>query len=96
MSDKTTAGAAIVAGKPADPRELLPVAEVAEKLGISGMTVRRRIHSGAWPSGRCGRKLLLPRPFVEGLLLAINSGSRVSAEEFAAKWMASQPQAVAS
>lgn len=96
MSDQTTARAAIVAGKTVDARELLPVAEVAKKLGISGMTVRRRIHSRAWPGIKFGRKLMLPRSFVEGLLLAINSGSRLSAEEFATQWMARQPQAVAS
>lgn len=84
MSDQSKQDAASAAGKPADLRELLPVSEVARTLGLSPMTVRRRIKSGAWPSGRCGRKHLIPREFVEGLLDAFKNGRQVVAEDYAA------------
>ena len=78
-----------------DPRLFLPVAEVAAMFGISKMTVYRRIKEDKWPSGRCGRKHLIPRAFAEGLRKAM-SGPRADAEAFAAQWMAREAEAVAS
>lgn len=73
----------------ADPRLLLPVSEVAALLGLSTMTVYRRIRSGQWPSGRSGRKHLIPRNFVEGLLSEMRTGEQVNIEAYgAAAWPA--------
>jgi excisionase family DNA binding protein len=60
------------------------VTETADLLGLSKMTVYRRCRSGEWPSGRSGRKLLLPTPFVLGLVAEITNGRNVVAEEYAA------------
>ena len=77
------------ATQPADPRLLLPVSEVAAVLGLSTMTVYRRIRSGQWPSGRSGRKHLIPRTFVEGLLAEMRTGAQVNIEAYgASSWPA--------
>jgi excisionase family DNA binding protein len=62
----------------------MEVAEVAALLRLSTMTVYRRCRSGEWPSGRSGRKLLLPAAFVTGLVAEITNGRNVVAEEYAA------------
>ena len=67
---------------------LVSITEAATLLGVSKMTVRRRIHSKSWPSGRCGKKHLLPRSFVDGAVAAIESGCGVDLDEFAAAWLA--------
>lgn len=75
---------------------LLPVSEVAGLLGVSKMTVYRRIRSGSWPSGRSGRKHLIPRGFVEGLIAEIEAGRQVIAEGYAAEsWPAKPTEGVA-
>lgn len=90
-SPDTTDGA-----QQADPRLLLPVSEVAGLLGLSTMTVYRRIRSGQWPSGRSGRKHLIPRDFVEGLLAEMRTGRQVDAESYAATaWAAKTAEATA-
>jgi excisionase family DNA binding protein len=76
---------------------LLSVTQTARMVNLSGMTVRRRIHSGAWPGGRSGRKLLVPRAFVDDLIAAIESGSElVNAESYAAQRAAERQAAAAS
>lgn len=67
-----------------DQRQLLRVAEVAARTGLSKWTIYRRIKSGEWPSGRSGRNHLIPRAFVEGLVAEIESGRQVIAETYAA------------
>lgn len=81
MSDKTTAEAEA-------PGAGLSVAEAADALRVSYITVLRRVSSGAWPGGRCGRKWLVSRPFIEALAVAISTRPQVNAEAFAADWMA--------
>ncbi len=75
---------------------LVEVSEAARLLGLSKMTIYRRIRSGDWPSGRCGRKHLLPRAFVMGLVAEIASGRQVNADQYAATaWPAKVPGSVA-
>jgi excisionase family DNA binding protein len=76
----------------ADQPLLLPISEAARMLGVSKMTVRRRIKSDSWPSGRCGTKHLLPRAFVEGAVAAVGRG--IDIETFAQTWF-EQAEAVA-
>ena len=71
---------------PRDRRDLLPVSEVAARTGLSRWTIYRRIRSGEWPSGRSGRKHLIPRAFVEGLVAEIESGHQIVAETYATTW----------
>ena len=76
---------------------LLSVAQTAKMVNLSGMTVRRRIHSGEWPGGRSGRKLLVPRAFVLDLVAAIESGLEfVNAEAYAARRAAERQAEAAS
>lgn len=77
LSDQVPGGSA------ADPL-LMDVTEAAAKLRLSKMTVYRRLRSGEWPGGRCGRKWLMPRAFVLGLVAEISSGRNVIAEQYAA------------
>ncbi|MEV4672790.1 excisionase family DNA-binding protein [Actinomadura sp. NPDC049382] len=64
----------------ADRKHLLPVADVSARTGLSRWTIYRRIRSGEWPSVRSGRKHLIPRPFVEGLLAASEGSCQVIAK----------------
>jgi excisionase family DNA binding protein len=79
-------------GPTSDAPMLLPISDAARMLGISKMTVRRRIKSKTWPSGRCGAKHLLPRAFVEGAVAAVGRG--IDIDVFAASWF-EQAEAVA-
>jgi excisionase family DNA binding protein len=79
LSDKTPAEAS-GAG--------LSITEAAAALRLSKITVLRRVSSGAWPGGQCGRKWLVSRPFIEALATAITTSPQVNAESFAAEWMA--------
>ena len=81
MSEQTSP---VIGTQVADPRLLLPVSEVAALLGLSTMTVYRRIRSGQWPSGRSGRKHLIPRNFVEGPLDEMRTGEQVNIEAYGA------------
>ncbi|MBI4936319.1 excisionase family DNA-binding protein [Kineosporia sp. A_224] len=65
---------------------LLTVRTAAEMLGCSDMTIRRRVYARQFPAVRIGRKTLVPREFVEGLLAAADAGETVVLEEFAAAW----------
>jgi excisionase family DNA binding protein len=97
LSDKRQHSEARERAQNADGAVLLPIAQAAARLGISRMTVYRRIKSGAWPSGRCGRNYLIPRAFIEGLLAEISAGRQIDHMDFAAAWFAQRDaQAVAS
>lgn len=79
-----------------DRRQLLPVSEVAARTGLSRWTIYRRIRSGEWPSGRSGRKHLIPRAFVDGLVSEIEGGRNVTAEGYAAAtWLAKASEGAA-
>lgn len=78
MSDKT----------PAEAGAGYSIAETADVLGLSYVTVFRRMRSGAWPGGQCGTKWLVSRPFIDALAVAITTSPQVNAEAFAAEWMA--------
>lgn len=78
MSDKT----------PAEAGAGYSITEAATALALSKITVLRRVSSGAWPGGRCGRKWLVSRPFVDALVVAITTSAQVNTEAFAAEWMA--------
>jgi hypothetical protein len=80
LSDKTTAEAP---GRQAG----LSVAEAAAAIGLSKITVLRRMRSGAWPGGRCGAKWLVSQPFVDALVIALTTSAQVNVEVFAAEWM---------
>lgn len=75
----------------ADAPLVLDVSETARLLGLSKMTVYRRIRSGNWPCGRSGRKWLVSNDFVHALAAELRSGRQVVVEEFAAIWMAQAP-----
>lgn len=79
------------AAQPADPRRLLHVMDVVELTGISKWTIYRRIRSGEWPSGRSGRKHLIPRSFVDGLVAEIEAGRQVVVEGYAATSWPAKP-----
>jgi excisionase family DNA binding protein len=79
----------------ADLGLLLGIAEAAKLLGISRMTITRRIKDGTWPSGRCGRKHLIPRTFVLGAIAAVETGRQVNVDDFAAEWFAKVSEGVA-
>lgn len=84
MSSQSMPDASSAIGAPSAASALMGVAEVADLLNLSKMTVYRRCRSGQWPSGRSGRKLLLPAAFVRGLLAEIANGRNVVAEDYAA------------
>jgi excisionase family DNA binding protein len=63
------------------------VTEAADAIGLSGITVLRRVSSGTWPGGRVGRKWLVSRAFIDALAEAITTRPQVNAETFAAEWM---------
>lgn len=73
-----------------DRGHLLPVSVVAARTGLSRWTIYRRIRSGEWPSGRSGRKHLIPSAFVDGLVAEIEQGRQVNAENYAATTWLSQ------
>ena len=79
MSNKTPAEA---------PGAGYSIAEAADAIGLSGITVLRRVSAGTWPGGRVGRKWLVSRPFIDALAVAITTRPQVNAEAFAADWMA--------
>lgn len=81
MSSLITPGASSAVASAA---AFMGVTETADLLNLSKMTVYRRCRSGEWPSGRSGRKLLLPTPFVLGLVAEITNGRNVNAEQYAA------------
>lgn len=84
MSSQSKPDASSAAGVAAHPAAFMGVSEVAGLLHLSTMTVYRRCRSGEWPSGRSGRKLLLPTAFVTGLVAEITNGRNVNAEQYAA------------
>lgn len=97
MSDKKPAAPPQAHGGVADLALLLSVAQTSLMTGLSKITVRRRLHAGAWPGGRSGRKLLVPRAFVLDLVAAIESGMElVNAEAYAARRVAERKAEAAS
>jgi excisionase family DNA binding protein len=79
-----------------DRRQLLPVSDVAARTGLSRWTIYRRIRSGEWPSGRSGRKHLIPAAFVDGLVAEIEKGRQVAVENYAATaWLANASEGAA-
>ena len=77
----------------------MSVADASEAIGLSRITVLRRVRSGQWPAGRSGRKWLVSSEFVRAVEAGLSSPQFVI-EDFAAAWMArspaADPQAVAS
>ncbi|MER3480881.1 MAG: DNA-binding protein [Meiothermus sp.] len=49
-------------------RRTYTVAEVVEILGVSRITVLRRVRDGTIPSIRLGRRVLIPAEYVDELL----------------------------
>lgn len=79
MSDRTPAEAAAQAG--------LSIAVTASKIGVSRITVQRRMKSGSWPGGKFGKKWFVSQPFVDALVGAMTTSPSVDADAFAAQWM---------
>jgi excisionase family DNA binding protein len=86
LSAESTPGTATV-------HRLLPVREVAATLGLSPMTVYRRIWNETWPSTRSGSKRLISAALIDYVMGAIDSGRSGSVEDFAAEWVAQQQKA---
>lgn len=79
VSDKTPGDAPAQAG--------LSIAEASAAIGLSKITVLRRMQNGSWPGGRVGAKWLVSQPFVDALVTAITTGPQVDADAFAVEWM---------
>ncbi|WP_165975235.1 helix-turn-helix domain-containing protein [Actinomadura rubrisoli] len=80
---------AVEPDSPSDESPLfLTISEVAQILGISTMTVRRRVQAGAWPSGRCGGQHLILREFVDDVIAEVRAGRHPDFDVFAAQWLA--------
>ena len=75
------------------------VADASDAIGLSQITVLRRVRSGQWPGGRSGRKWLVNGAFVRAVETGLSS-PQFAIEDFAAAWMARggapDPEAVAS
>ena len=65
----------------------LSVADASEAIGLSRITVLRRLNSGQWPGGRSGRKWLVNAAFVRAVEVGLGS-PQFDIEDFAAAWMA--------
>lgn len=74
------------------------VADASEAIGLSKITVLRRLKSGQWPGGRSGRKWLVNGAFVRAVETGL-SKPQFEIEVFAAAWMqrggAPMPEAAA-
>jgi len=68
------------------------VADASEAIGLSKITVLRRVKSGQWPGGRSGRKWLVSGEFVRAVEAGLSS-PQFAIEEFAAAWMTRGPAA---
>lgn len=62
------------------------VADASEAIGLSRITVLRRLKSGQWPGGRSGRKWLVSSGFVRAVEAGLGS-PQFDIEDFAAGWM---------
>ena len=72
------------AGRPPDPPRFYNVAQVAEILGMSTMTVYRAIGAGEFPAVRIRGRLTIPAQVIESMAaLAIAENAVVDA----AKWV---------
>jgi excisionase family DNA binding protein len=64
-------------------RDWLNVAEMAEVMGVSEMTLYRAIANGEFPAVRIGRRLFIPARLLDQLAeAAISTGRVVTAAEF--------------
>lgn len=81
-----------------DERQMLPVLEVATKLGVSRSTVMRAIEARQFPGVKFRGTWRVPRRFVDDFLVAAALGRAIVLEEYAAEWSArnAAPEAVAS
>lgn len=61
-------GAGIPEQRPGQDAPFLTVAEVAERMRVSRMTVYRLVHSGELPAVRFGRSFRVPPESVETLI----------------------------
>jgi len=73
---------------------LLSPLQVARLIGVSRQTVDRMVDDGELPSvvlrqGGRQRMVRIPARFVIEMLADLNSGTRVSLKEYAARWTAS-------
>lgn len=64
----------------------LSVADASEAIGLSKITVLRRVREGKWPGGRSGRKWLVNGAFIRAVEAGLSS-SQFEIEAFAAAWM---------
>ena len=63
------------------------VADASDAIGLSRITVLRRMRAGQWPGGRSGRKWLVNAAFVRAVEAGLGS-PQFDIEVFAATWMA--------
>lgn len=70
---------------PAD-HPLITVRQAADLLGCSDMTIYRRISARRFPAVCMGRKAMVPRAFVEGLLRRAAAGATVIVDEAVEEW----------
>jgi excisionase family DNA binding protein len=76
-------GVLAVRGDPGQPRSFLSVAEVAELLGMSPMTVYRAIQCGEFPAVRIRGRLIVPARAIEQMVdAALVHGGGVDAADW--------------
>lgn len=71
-----------------DERQMLPVREVATRLGVSRSTVMRAIEAREFPGVKFRGTWRVPRRFVDDFLTAAIHGRAIVLEEYAAEWSA--------
>jgi excisionase family DNA binding protein len=68
------------------PDPWLTVEEAGEALGVSAMTVRRRVKAGQFPAVVIASVTRVPRAFVDRVIQAAEAGETVIVEQYAAEW----------
>jgi excisionase family DNA binding protein len=78
MPDTTTKPSRIKKKPLAEPRRAYSRNEVADLLGISFSTVRRRIGDGTLPAARIGSRVVIPAQAVDALLVTKPAAERAA------------------
>jgi excisionase family DNA binding protein len=82
---------------PATPDEWVGTTYAAKRLGVSGVTILRRIWDGDVPSMRAGRAHRIPARLVEDAYQAVmGNGGQVILADFCRQWTAAQQVTAAS
>ena len=75
---------------PAAPDEWVGTTYAAKRLGVSGVTILRRIWDGDVPSMRAGRAHRIPGQLVEDAYQAVMGGGQMILADFCRQWTATR------